>query len=74
MQRVTDWPHFSAAMLLGMAADTLPMQQDIEKLAITTCQATLFCTDDGRLFAGFELPKVCIGAASMFNPRVLNAG
>ncbi|KAG6357175.1 hypothetical protein INS49_015053 [Diaporthe citri] len=56
-QRVTDYSHIHNAILLGMGLDTLPMQQDIEKLATKTCRAILFRGNDGRLFAGFELPR-----------------
>lgn len=73
VQRVTDWAHVRAAMVLGMGADTLFIQQDIEKLAITACRAKLYCTDDGKLFAGFKLPEVSIGAPFMFHSSVLTA-
>ncbi|KAJ0116080.1 hypothetical protein J7T55_005026 [Diaporthe amygdali] len=54
---VTDWTHYRAANVLGMGAETLPLQQDIEELAKKKCQSQLFRADDGRLIAALELPK-----------------
>lgn len=72
LQPVTDWAHFRNAMILGMSADTLSIQQAIEKLATTACRAKLFRADDGKLFAGFILTGVSFGTAFMFYPPVLN--
>lgn len=71
IQPVTDWPHFRAANVLGMAAETLPIQEDIEELAKKSCRALLLRTGRGRLIAGLELPAeglpwVSTGAAVMF--------
>lgn len=74
MKHVTNWFHFRAAMVLGMGAEILPVQQDIEKLAKKPCRAMLCCADDGKLFAGFELPKVSVGTAFMFYQPLLDTG
>lgn len=72
IQPVTDWHHFRAANVLGMAAETLPIQEDIDELAKKRCRALILRTDRGRLIAGLELPAeglawVGTGAAAMFN-------
>lgn len=65
-QRLTDWAHYRNAMVVGMGADTLLMQQDIERLEIETCRAILVRAEDGRLIAGFKMRQVSIGVALMF--------
>lgn len=66
MQRITDWDHYRAATVLGIGADTLRMQEDIERLANTACRAILIRAEDGKVIAGFEPPKVRTNVVPMF--------
>lgn len=65
-QRVTDLVHVRNAMMMALSLETLPLQQDIDKLAATACQAVLVRGDNEKLYAGFKLPEVSIFVAVMY--------
>lgn len=66
VQPVTNWLHYRAANVLGMGAETLPMQKYVEELANRPCRAICCRTNNGELFAGLELPKVSSGTIIIF--------
>lgn len=64
LPRVTDLFHIRKGMVMGLALETLPMQQDIEKLSTKACQAVLVRGDDEKLFAC--MPEVSIVVAVIY--------
>lgn len=66
LPRVTDLPHVRNAMVMALSLETLPLQQDIDKLAARACQAVLVRGDNEKLYACFKLPEVSIVVAVMY--------
>lgn len=63
---VTDLPHVRNAMVMALSLETLPLQQDIDKLATKACEAVLVRGDNEKLYACFKLSEVSIFVAVMY--------
>lgn len=63
---MTDFSHVRNAMVMALSLETLPLQQDIDKLAARACQAVLVHGDNEKLYAGFKLPEVSNFVAVMY--------
>lgn len=63
---MTDLPHVRNAMVMALSLETLPLQQDIDKLATKACEAVLVRGDNEKLYARFKLSEVSIFVAVMY--------
>lgn len=58
--------HIRKGMVTALSMETLPLQQDIDKLATKACQAVLARGDNEKLYACFKLPEVSVVVAVMY--------